>query len=199
MIILKIWELEQFCKRWNEKLDSYKQQDLSADFDKFFTAFVIYNRIYNVVEVVLNETGGFTELKKLGLIEKNRNIVLEKNAATICVAYYLQQHTEELLNKLDKEINTFKNAIEKKQFYFYLYYGKRKRTKDLELLQGLNSLNETEKLSSLLCIIYHLRCNLFHGEKGYNPDQSIILRPAIICLTEISRILLVKLRNHENL
>ncbi|QNF33610.1 hypothetical protein HUW51_13090 [Adhaeribacter swui] len=90
MIVIKIFELQQFYERWNEKLNSYTTQNLNDVFDKFFSLFVIYNRVYNVVEVILNEEGKLVELKSLGLIDKKRKKVLDNQAATICIAYYLK-------------------------------------------------------------------------------------------------------------
>lgn len=194
MIVLKIYELEQFYNRWNEKLNSYLSEDLKDIFDKFFTAFVIFNRIYNVVEVVLNESGDLVKLKGLGLIDKKRKKVLDNQASTVCIAYYLQNEAAQIISDLATDINIFKQIIKSERFYIDLYYGKPQKAKDLELLHGLNSSDNFEQLKSLLLILYNLRCNLFHGEKGYYPDQTEILKPSINCLTKINDTLINKLK-----
>ncbi|QNF33611.1 hypothetical protein HUW51_13095 [Adhaeribacter swui] len=93
------------------------------------------------------------------------------------------------------EINTFKSIIKEEKFYIDLYYGEPQRAKDLDLLYGLNSFDAFEQLKSLLIILYNLRCNLFHGEKGYHPNQIEILQPAINSLVIINSRLMNKLNS----
>jgi hypothetical protein len=194
MIVLKIFELEQFYNRWKAKQNSYLSEDLKDLFDKFFTAFVIFNRIYNVVEVVLNESGDLDKLKDLGLIDKKRKKVLDNQASTVCIAFYLRDKSAQIISDLATETTILKQIIESERFYIDLYYGKPQKAKDLELLHGLISRDTFEQLKSLLLILYNLRCNLFHGEKGYYPDQTEILKPSINCLTKINDVLINKLK-----
>ena len=48
-------ELNEFYQRWKTKADSYDSESLADYFVRFFTLFLIYKRIYNVVNVILEE------------------------------------------------------------------------------------------------------------------------------------------------
>lgn len=194
MIILKIAELEQFYERWNEKINSYVDNELNSIFDKFFSLFVIYNRLYNVVTVVLKESGELSNMRANGIIDKKPKIVRDNKAATICVAHYLNNEIPTIITSLQDELDIFQTIINDEIFFIDMYYGTPQRDKDLSLLKGLQSLEERKVFLSLLEILYNLRCNMFHGEKGLNYDQKMILKPAITSLLNINSVLMNKLK-----
>jgi hypothetical protein len=49
-------------------------------------------------------------------------------------------------------------------------------------------------VESLLKILYKIRCNVFHAEKGYNDEQRIILEPCNNCLQDLVEKLILKVR-----
>jgi hypothetical protein len=66
------------------------------------------------------------------------------------------------------------------------------RNKDFELKNGLESDEAEIIVESLLVILYKMRCNVFHAEKGFNDSQKYILAPANICLNYLVEKLIVK-------
>jgi hypothetical protein len=176
---IKKHELNEFYHRWRIKSRDYKADSLVDYFDKFFTLYVIFNRIYSVAIAVLHETGQLNDLVELGKIEKlKKNRLVDDNvAATTCIAYFLKEELGDVVADNKSEIEEFDLLIDQHIFNFDLFYGKPQRNKDLELLEGLRSKNEFEKVESLLRILYNVRCNVFHAEKGYNNEQKFVLGP----------------------
>jgi len=39
-------EFTEFYRRWKEKAEGYRDENLKDVFDKFFTLYVLYNRLY---------------------------------------------------------------------------------------------------------------------------------------------------------
>jgi hypothetical protein len=176
---IKKHQLIEFYQRWRSKSRDYKGDNLVDYFDKFFTLYVIFNRIYSVSIAVLHETGQLNELVELGKIEKlkKNRLVDEHVAATTCIAYFLKEDLAAVLTENKSEIEEFDLLIDQHIFNIDLFYGKPQREKDLELLDGLRSKNEFTKVVSLLRILYNIRCNVFHAEKGYNNEQKFVLGP----------------------
>jgi hypothetical protein len=192
---IKKHELTEFYQRWRSKARDYKSDSLVDYFDKFFTLYVIFNRIYSVALAVLHEKGQLNDLVELGKIEKlKKNKLVDDNvAATICIAYFLREDLAEIVAENKSEIEEFDLLIDKHIFNIDLFYGKPQRDKDLELLKGLRSNNELEVVESLLKILYNIRCNVFHAEKGYNNEQKFVLGPCNNTLERLVDRLIVKL------
>ena len=181
-LIIKKYQLNDFYGRWREKANAYNADSLSDNFDKFFTLFVIYNRIYNVVVVILNDQGELDNLRKQGKIQKNKKEPDDNKAATVCVAHFLRHELQQIVDANNYSITEFKNIIANHVFNIDLKYGQPQRNKDLALLHGLESGNNVLTVEALLTILYKIRCNVFHAEKGYNEEQKMILAPANVCL-----------------
>lgn len=197
-LIIKRKELEEFCERWSNKANEYKLNSLSNYFDKFFTLYVIFTRIYNLIEALLKEQGELKVLKLQGKIKKSRNFTSDNEAATVCIAHYLRNESQEVVRKLQTHIEEYKNIINNELFFIDLYYGKPQPQNDKKLYIQLNSKENTIVLEGLLIILYKLRCNMFHAEKGFDREQEIILEPSIYVLAELNKILLMKIKQ-ENL
>ena len=190
-LVIKKQQLEQFYERWRNKVNEYKSDELSNYFDKFFTLFVIYNRIYNVVVAILHQKNELIILKHQGKIDK-KNPPDDNKSATVCVAYFLREDLISIISDNQNQIEEFKNIIKNERFNIDLNYGKPQPQKDLNLLHGLESNDNLLIVESLLMILYKLRCNVFHAEKGYNNDQKLILGPANYCLQNLVDRLIIK-------
>ena len=66
---------------------------------------------------------------------------------------------------------------------------------DKKLLEDLRSENEHRKVGALLDIIYSVRCNMFHGHKGFDRVQIDILIPLTILLDKLTTLLYERLGN----
>jgi hypothetical protein len=196
-LAIKKIELQEFSERWFAKAAEYKGDELSNYFDKFFTLFVIYNRMYNVVVAILDEQGEIKVLKDLNKIEKRHREPPDNKAATVCVAHFLRDELGAIIDENTKSIEDFKVIIDKNLFNIDLYYGQPQPEKDRQLLKGLNSKSPLTIVESLLIILYKIRCNVFHAEKGYNQHQKIILDPANSCIYNLSQKLSTRIQEHH--
>jgi hypothetical protein len=64
------YAIERFCNRWIEKALSYQSNELEDLFDRFFTLFVAYNRIYSAVSLsraALHETASGATAERDGV------------------------------------------------------------------------------------------------------------------------------------
>jgi hypothetical protein len=50
-------------------------------------------------------------------------------------------------------------------------------------------------MKAITDILYSIRCNTFHGQKGYNDNQIELLQPVCILLEKIIELLFLKLRS----
>lgn len=184
-------EFQYFYKSWLQKADQYGDADLKQCFDKFFTLFVVYNRLY--------AEATFTLARKGRINLANRSSFPDSKAAK----YYVQQYlgSANLLSKLEdndeskQAIETIGNLIEDRIFNIKLdmMTGSSQREADLKLLESLNSTNKLQRAHAILDIIYSIRCNMFHGHKGFTEIQVDILRPTIVILENIIKALYGKL------
>lgn len=181
------YQLEYFCETWLKKAESYKLEELSDCFDKFFTLYVVYNRLY--VEAT------FQAVKK-GLItlDESKESYPDANAATKFLLKTLDSESVILKIHSDKNLllalNELIKLIYEERFHITLSNGgEARREKDLVLVKNLKSSKSTTKMRAILDLIYLIRCNLFHGHKGYELTQRQLLAP--IC--EILNFLTVEL------
>ena len=85
-------ELENFYIRWLQKADEYQNESLQDCFDRFFTLFVAYNRLY--AELALSRV-------KKGLVKTKRGYIPDSLAAKNGIQGYLG--TQEILQCLESE------------------------------------------------------------------------------------------------
>jgi hypothetical protein len=163
-------QLELFYRNWLGKADSYIENSLANIFDRFTSLYVAYNSLYMDI---------MTELTKLGFnITKNFQ---DKKAATDYVIQYIKSRflVDQLLNNqisID-QLNEICNIIQDERFHIILDWGVPQRQLDLELLNNLRSNSKQEKAKAILDLFYHVRCNLFHGHKGFEDHQRQLLIP----------------------
>jgi hypothetical protein len=161
---------ENFYEKWLLKANNYSEDSLANHFDKFVTLFIVYNFLY--VEV----------LKQLVISRKRTGTrSSENNMATSCVVeflgarYFIQSlYTEEMQSYW----NELCSILEEKSFNIvYGLSGEASPDQDDELLNNLRSNNSHGKALSILSVFYHVRCNLFHGRKGFDDIQTRLLIP----------------------
>jgi hypothetical protein len=185
-------EFHRFHAEWRAKADQYQGPDLQSAFDRFFTLFVIYNRLYAEVTFHMARNGRINLTRRTNFPDGN--------AATDYVMQFLGgTHTVELF-EADPECTKAIQAViallagptaEGRQFAIKLdmIYGQPQRGADLELLRKLRSRSRSERGTAILEFLYAIRCNLFHGHKGFDDVQLEIMRPANILLSRIVEVL----------
>lgn len=147
-------ELNRFCDQWTARANVYGDQSIDHCYDKFFTSFVVFNRLYAEATFELARRGEIT-------LQPNRQLP-DKKGATEYTLKTIGTPAFQMLydNSLVAHAQIIENLIETEQFYI--------------------------KLSVPLAVletIYTIRCNLFHGNKAFQPVQAILLRPttAMLC------------------
>jgi hypothetical protein len=191
-------EFHTFYNRWRAKANHYHGGDIRAAFDRFFTLFVIYNRLYAEVTFQLARDG------HLNLA--TRKSFPDSNAAKKYVCQYLgganltqlleanpacARAIQAVIVLLDGPLNGHQFAIK-----LNMVDGSPQRDEDLELLWKFRSRSPNERAAAVLEFLYAVRCNLFHGHKGFDPVQIEVMKPANTLLSRIIEILFERLNRH---
>lgn len=183
-------ELRGFCERWFQKARGYQGQSIQECFDRFFTLFIVYNRL--CAELTLSWA-------RTGKIQLPSRSFPDAKAATKYVHSYLgTNHVWSNLQNGDQcqqAVSTIRNLLEDQKFEIKLdrLRGEPRPEEDLKLLNNLRSDNKGRKVSALLDIIYSVRCNMFHGHKSFDSVQTEILVPVTILLHKLAVLLYERL------
>lgn len=176
--------LNEFYLNWNSKINSIDDSNLSGVYDKFITFFIIYNNLYNEVTIKLKNKGHRIPQK-----------VYDSTAATQYVVDYLTPNY--LWNILESNNSTdilaIINILENKIFFIKLKNGTPQEQKDFELLESLKSNSKKRKCMAIMQVIYYVRCNMFHGQKGFKEYQRLIIEPLNNILKTVNNNLYQKL------
>jgi len=188
-------ELRGFCERWFQKAQGYQGQSIQECFDRFFTLFIVYNRLYAELTLSWARTGRI-QLRGYSLPD-------EKAAKKYVHCYLGTNHIWSNLQNNDQcqqAVSTIRNLLENQVFVIKLdrLRGEPRPEEDLKLLNDLRSDNKWRKVGALLDIIYSVRCNMFDGHKGFDRVQAEILVPVTILLDKLAVLLYERLgSDHE--
>jgi len=183
--------LERFVNQWLEKADRYSGDELFSVFDKFFTLYVVFNKLYAAAYHFSN-----SQMASQG---KVRKLYGDRRAATAGVVQFLTPDTMNARFISNKEaqnaIQELSAIIRLQEFHFSLdaASGMWKSEQDVKLADDLNSNDVDKRINAIVTILYHVRCNLFHGRKQFVEEQKRILRPSNVLLRELIILLRDKL------
>ncbi len=186
-------ELQDFYKRWRRKAHAYRAGTLQGCFDRFFTLYVAYNRLY--AEVSLSQARKHQH--QLG--RRDYYYTSDSYGAKDAVREYLG--TDFLWNSFQNDpqcrnaIDAISTLIADEVFAIKLnrLYGTPQREKDLQLVNHLRHGNRFQRVQAVLDVIYSIRCNMFHGHKGFNQVQIQMLEPVTVLLEKVSGLLYGKM------
>ncbi|WP_110456643.1 hypothetical protein [Shewanella algidipiscicola] len=188
--------LNQFCSAWIRKSERIDLEPLEGVFDRFFTLWVVYNRLYE-------EAGRYLVHRQHPfyrpfIARRGRRVYApppDKISATKGIVAYVG------MGYLRENVFANQNAVEGMNFVndavqngmLYLHEDYETGEPDIERDQELVTKAREGCVESILTLIYQARCNLFHGQKSFTESQrdllngmSEILRVIISCsLTEI--------------
>lgn len=162
---------------WADKCLNYKGDRLSDYYDILFSRFVTFNSLYNTI-IYTKETLGLLRIKtnkKHKIIERS-----DKEKATTLMSKEL---TDVQLNNLFEKsgfITSVANLIrilESNRFVITHRAGKQVPEDDILILAKLKHSDKEEIYLGILELLYNIRCNLFHGSKGYEYDHIELLKP----------------------
>ncbi len=188
-------EFKSFYDRWLAKADNYGIENLRDCFDKFISYYIVYNRLYAEV------TFGMARDDEIDLT--TRSSFPDSHAAKNYVMRYLG--ATEIINQLNEDESTnaaieeIKNHIRDHSFYIKLNMvtGERQPEVDEQLLANFESTNINHKAFAVLDTIYSIRCNLLHGHKSFEQNQTEILIPSITILRKLCDLLYNRLSSNN--
>lgn len=188
-------EVRDFYEEWMQKVSTLTNQDESRhSFEKFIYLYIIYNALYSRAT---------TSLKYKGITFASR----EKEQAVDNVIKFFdgnsQQCGENLIDFLRRRNDVNVEAIKDFNHGFDIYSLRKyipeeAKKNNIELRDKLASSSTDKQAEGILELIYRVRCNLFHGEKRFNPRQDTFLSPIVEILQSIVKELYTKLNDPEH-
>jgi len=188
-------EFHDFYNRWRAKANDYQGEDIHTAFDRFFTLFVIYNRLYAeaTFDLVRNNQEHLDP----------RRSFPDGTAAKRYVGKYLGKAN--LIHSLEEDrpcaeaiqavMRLLAGPVDGRQFAIVLHKidGSPQRGEDQRLLQKFSSRSDDVRAEAVLEFLYAVRVNLFHGHKTFHPVQLVVMKPANVLLLRTIDILFERL------
>jgi hypothetical protein len=150
-------EFERFISGWLDKADQYSVTSTDDCYDKFFTLFVVFNRLYAEATFDLARRGVIT-------LQANKSLPDRKGATEYTLEVISIDAFQALYDaRLVHAVGEIANLIDNEHFFIKLSTpdGNRQPVEDQVLLAHLRSSGKTRALA-VLDLIYTIRCNLFH-------------------------------------
>jgi nickel-dependent lactate racemase len=163
-----------FSERWQEKTKHYGTKKLTDVFDHFFSAFVLYNFLYNQVSEREHDS-----YKK------------DTEKATKTIRKYLGSELIFFDKTIKKNAKKIQDIISTGTFYV------RDSSWDAKRIEKLDSPDIETWSKGLLEIIYSIRCNAFHGSKEFTENQKQILIPCIRIIERINSMVIEKINDEQ--
>ena len=165
-----------FCRRWLEKAAQYDDSTLEGAFDKFFSLFVAFNRLYSYV---------------------NRHAAqpAKEDRGQAITVFSKALGARRLLDALTSgngaaDIHVLRDLIGPCGEFFLISESGRGSSDTIEnwrLFENLNSTSRCEQVNAVLTYLYLVRCNMFHGAKDFEHRQLKIIRPSVRVLERVIR------------
>ena len=162
-------DILDFMRRWRNKSTGYDYTRVEDCFDGFFTAFVLYNFLYDLIceyDPAHSPQAG------------------DRTRATEVVLSFLGSNAIATNSHLRLSADSIRQLVENGTFYL------RGNAWDAEKVSGLASNDSQIWANALLYILYQIRCNIFHGRKSLQPQQKRILVPSITALETLNDMLM---------
>lgn len=185
--------VHDFYREWLGKADSYQEETLSSSFNKAFSLFTLYNKLYAEATFTLARDG---EIR----LDERRGFPDRKGATEYAPQYLVHENLLDLLTNdpvCEEAVSELIEHIENERFYIKLsmLHGERQPGLDRQLAQRMRSTEVKEKIEAILDLIYSVRCNMFHGNKQFDQVQVDLLKPVTIILRKVVVGLYSKLAN----
>jgi len=171
-------ELATFCQNWHTKAEGYSQDDVAGAFDRFFTLYVVFNRLYAEATFRFARSHNINLGNRFPDARAATDYVIQFCGADVLTAGWEgEPNTVAAYRLIAQHIRDRNFALK-----LDLVTGERRRQADDELLAALESQSRNERAKAGLEVLYAIRCNMFHGHKGFEPIQLQLLQPALTLL-----------------
>lgn len=150
-----------FYEKWTNNLDETQTGGTEAVFNRFIYQLIAFNFLY----------------RKVSPLSSN---VRDRQAAVKEVyEFFGKKGCTQFVQQIDpSDLREIIRIIREKEFYIsFDIKGRYQRRQDRAILEKLDSKDSSEKCEGILTVIYKVRCNLFHGNKLFDPRQSRLLEP----------------------
>lgn len=184
----------RFIEGWSQKADSIDlvDHDLGSYFDKFFTLFVIYNRLYAEATFTLWRDGRIEPPDPDAFFPDSaaakRYVAEFLDGPTMVRSLESAQETRAAIRQMER--------ILEDPHSFVVLRGPRadgSRPHDEALLDKLRSHRPWEKAKAILEFVHAIRCNTFHGSKEFDRVQINVLKACITVISHLNQLLMEKL------
>lgn len=178
-------ELETFVQNWRDKAHAYPDEDIRGAFDRFFTSYVAFNRLYAEAAFRLARRGQVKLRDRFPDSQAAQEYVVQYcGAVTLTQSWERAPATAAAISQISEHLRERRFALK-----LDMVTGERNRDADLKLLNGLESRSKNRRAQSVLEALYAIRCNMFHGHKDFQPIQLQLLKPAIVVLESTINVL----------
>ncbi len=178
-------QFTEFHERWNEKCKGlYKYET----FDFYDLSFLdLYNALYNVIVRTKERIDKIT-------MEKG-----DRKKAINCMVMELSEELSVLENffiqpEIITNVERIVEMLEQEEFGVSFKDGEHSSENDKKISANLKSANLKKRIEGVLTFLYEVRCNLFHGDKGYENQQIQVLETLNVLLEKIVEILFNRFR-----
>ena len=160
-------------------------ENIHGAFDRFFTSYVGFNRLYAEATYRLARRGHVKLQERFPDSHAAQEYVVQ-----FCTAATLTQGWENSTNAA-AALREIADHLRQGSFALKLdpVTGDPSPAKDHELLTALESNCQDRRAKAVLEALYAIRCNMFHGQKAFQLRQLALLRPAILLLESTTDVL----------
>lgn len=175
---MDIHQIEHFCDRWIEKASAYSTDSLDDLFDRYFTLFVAYNRIYSASAELYRSRINESQARMLQGDRREATAIMERFILPSRFSRLAAERSE-----ISDACERISNLLNERRFFLHTNRQTKEPDwgRDQRLSTGLHNLN----LMATLECLYQIRCNIFHGEKEFSHRQAELLIPAITLLESV--------------
>jgi len=170
--------LRDFCDAWRAKARDYPVGEIRGAFDRFFTSYVVFNRLYSEATYRLALRGQVKLRERFPDSQAAQEYVLQYCGAQHLIdAWERDEATRTALHRITDHLRERRFALRLNPVT-----GARRPDEDRKLLEALESRGKNRRAKAVLEALYSIRCNMFHGQKGYQLAQLELVQPAIVVL-----------------
>jgi len=158
--------------------------------------FIVYNRLYAELALSWARTG------RIILRSRNPSVPDAQAAKRYVHSYLGTNHIWSSFQDDDQckwAVGIICKLLENQVFVIKLdrLSGEPRPEEDKKLLENLRSENRYRKVVALLDTIYSIRCNMFHGHKGFDSVQTELLVPVNLLLDKLTALLYERLSSDD--
>ena len=178
-------QLRTFADSWRGKAQAYPVDDLGGAFDRFFTLYVVFNRLYAEATYRLAHRGRLNLREPFPDSRAAQDYVIQFcGAETLTRTWEEKENTAAAIREIAEHLQNERFALKLNPMT-----GDRQPEKDHALVAALQSRSRNQRAKGVLEALYAIRCNMFHGQKGFEIAQLALLRPAITLMESTVEIL----------